>query len=130
MRFVGTSCINPPQPPAINNLTVDYNYLTTPEIPFNGTVRYRCIDKFKFHEDYYMHSFELKCNDDGSWETPNVDEWKYCVDPLSMQKNYFVGKSRFPIFGHRVFFFQSATARTPLCLSSARATTGRWPSPT
>ncbi len=113
--FLGTSCINPPQPPTINNLTVDYNYLTTPEIPFNGTVRYRCIDKFKFHEDYYMHSFELKCNDDGSWETPNVDEWKYCVDPLSTQKK-LLGNQDFLFLATVVFFSVRYCPNPPLPL--------------
>ncbi len=81
--FLGTACINPPIPPEINNLTVVYDWDEVTEIPFEDTVVYECIDGFHFHEDYFMESFELKCLPGGGWETPAIEEWRWCVDPNS-----------------------------------------------
>jgi hypothetical protein len=84
--FLGVACINPPSPPAENNLVV--KYVNNTVIPFGGKVSYVCADGYFFEEDYYMPYFNLTCLPDGNFSSPVP--WKKCLNPQSKLRTSFL----------------------------------------
>ena len=60
------------------------------EIPFNGTVSYQCESGYHFDRDFDLASFNVTCNQDGSW-TDELDT-HICVDPTSTVIYLFISK--------------------------------------
>ena len=75
--FPGFACINPPIPP--NDTHSLYQYVGNTSVPFGEGVTYICEEGYFFEENMTMTSYNLTCNDDGSWSSP--EPWKICIHP-------------------------------------------------
>ena len=91
--LIGSHCVNPPTPPSIHNLRLDWNERSPPM--HNQTVTYTCNAGNpwnRFEHDFSQNSMTLKCLPENQFEEvewPNCKADILCPNPTSLENETF-----------------------------------------